>query len=182
MAQITKQQFEGQLQHIFRQLLDGKTDEQIAKDLNISIRSVQRYKRRLESRYGAFQAAKTDSTLFLECNLFKNRLLKMYRILEQKALDPKTSGTETAKCCEVAASIAYDILRIEAEGIKAVKNGLVSIATAAAATTANKNANLNNNNNLRKYDYENNDNGLDNNNNNTSHEHQLVEDDDNRKF
>ena len=128
MAQITKSQYEAQLQHIFRLLLDGKTDEEIAKDLNISVRSVQRYKRRLESRYGAFQAAKTDSTLFLECSLFKNRLLKMYRILEQKALDPKTSGMETAKCCDVAASLAIDILRLEAEGIKAVKNGLVSIA------------------------------------------------------
>ena len=143
MAQITKQQYEAQLQHIFRLLLDGKTDEEIAKDLNISVRSVQRYKRRLESRYGSFQAAKTDSTLFLECSLFKNRLLKMYRILEQKALDPKTSGTEFAKCCEVAASLANDILRLDAEGLKAVKNGLVSIAI---ATTAHKNANLNNNN------------------------------------
>jgi hypothetical protein len=145
MAQITKNQYEAQLQHIFRLLLDGKTDEQIAKDLNISVRSVQRYKRRLESRYGAFQASKTDSTLFLECSLFKNRLLKMYRILEQKALDPKTNGTETAKCCEVAMSLAIDILRIEAEGIKAVKNGLVSIA----AATANKNSlkNLRNPNN-----------------------------------
>ena len=142
MAQITKQQYEAQLQHIFRLLLDGKTDEEIAKDLNISVRSVQRYRRRLERRYGAFQAAKTDSTLFLECSLFKNRLLKMYRILEQKALDPKTNGTETAKCCEVAASIAIDVLRLESEAMKAVKNGLVSIASAA---TANKNANLNNN-------------------------------------
>jgi hypothetical protein len=141
MAQITKQQFEAQLQHIFRLLLDGKTDEEIAKDLNISVRSVQRYRRRLESRYGAFQAAKTDNTLFLECSLFKNRLLKMYRILEQKALDPKTSGMEAAKCCDVAASLAIDILRLEAEGIKAVKNGLVSIA---AAATAHKNACLNN--------------------------------------
>jgi guanylate kinase len=148
MAQITKQQYEAQLQHIFRLLLDGRTDEQIAKDLNISVRSVQRYKRRLESRYGAFQAAKTDSTLFLECSLFKNRLLKMYRILEQKALDPKTSGTETAKCCEVAANLAIDILRIEAEGIKAVKNDLVSIASATAHKNALKNLrNPNNNDN-----------------------------------
>ena len=75
-------------------LLDGKTDEQITKDLNISVRSLQWYKRRLERRYGEFQAAKTDSTLFLECSLFKNRLLKIYRILEQKALDPKISGSE----------------------------------------------------------------------------------------
>lgn len=167
MAQITKQQYEAQLQHIFRLLLDGKTDEEIAKDLNISVRSVQRYRRRLERRYGAFQAAKTDSTLFLECSLFKNRLLKMYRILEQKALDPKTSGTETAKCCEVAASLAIDVLQLEAEGIKAVKNGLVSIA----AATAHKNA-LNN---LRN---DNDDDTI----NNNYHQEQEEQENDNRKF
>jgi hypothetical protein len=152
MAQITKQQYEAQLQHIFRLLLDGKTDEEITKDLNISVRSVQRYRRRLERRYGAFQAAKTDSTLFLECSLFKNRLLKMYRILEQKALDPKTNGTETAKCCEVAFSIAVDILRLEAEGIKAVKNGLVSIAAATAHKNAFKSLRNSNNNDDGNYD------------------------------
>ena len=180
MAQITKQHYEAQLQHIFRLLLDGKTDEEIAKDLNISVRSVQRYKRRLESRYGAFQAAKTDSTLFLECSLFKNRLLKMYRILEQKALDPKTNGTETAKCCEVAASIAIDVLRLESEAMKAVKNGLVSIAS---ATTAHKNA-LNNN--LRNSDDDeiddNNDHGPDINSHNQQQHREQEEDDNNRKF
>ena len=130
---------------------------------------MQRYKCRLESRYGAFQAAKTDSTLFLECSLFKNRLLKMYRILEQKALDPKTTGSEVAKCCEVAASLAIDILRLESKGIKAVKKGLVSIGEAA---TVNKNAHFNN---LR------NDNDNDDTINN-NHNHQEQEDYYNRKF
>jgi Homeodomain-like domain len=169
MAQITKSQYEAQLQHIFRLLLDGKTDEEIAKVLNISVRSVQRYKRRLESRYGAFQAAKTDSTLFLECSLFKNRLLKMYRILEQKALDPKTNGTETAKCCEVAANLAIDVLRLEAEGMKAVKNGLVSIA---AATTTHKNVHLNNSRNADNDDIP----------NNSLYQDQQDQEDNNRKF
>ncbi len=82
----------------------------------------------------------------------------MYRILEQKALDPKTSGTETAKCCEVAASLAIDVLRLEAEGIKAVKNGLVSIAAATAHKNALNNLrspssnNINNNNQRQKTD------------------------------
>lgn len=115
------------------------------------------------------QAKKTDNTLFTECQLFKNRLLKMYRILEQKALDPKTSGSETAKCCEVAASITIHILRLEAEGIKAVKKRLVSIGEAA---TVNKNAHFNN---LRN-DNDNNDTI------NNNHNHQEQEDYDNRKF
>jgi hypothetical protein len=145
MAQITKQQYEAQLQHIFRLLLEAKTDEEIAKDLQISVRTVQRYRQRLVKRYGDFQRQKTDSTLFLETTLLKNRLLKLYKILEKKAEDPKTNGNECAKCCEVAASIAIDIIRLESEGIRVIKEllGLEAIggeaAASAAAATATKN-------------------------------------------
>src|SRR5215210_875603 len=100
MAQITRQQYELQLQHIFRLLLEAKTEEEIAKDLQISVRTVQRYKQRLDKRYGEAHPQKTDDTLFLECQLFKNRMLNLYKILESKASDLKVSGTETAKCCE----------------------------------------------------------------------------------
>ena len=156
------------MQQIFRLLLENKTQEEIARELHISTRTVARYSQRIEKRYGQMQRQKTDSTLFLECNLFKNRLLKMYKMLEQKALDPKTSGTETAKCCEVAASLAIDVLQLEAEGIKAVKNGLVSIA---AVRTANKNA-LNN---LRN---DNDDDTI----NNNYHQEQEEQENDTRKF
>ena len=94
----------------------------------------------------------------------------MYRVLEQKALDPKTNGSETAKCCEVAANIAIDVLRLEAEGIKAVKNGLVSITSA----TAHKNAfkNLRNSKDYDDYDR------LDNNTTENDYNLQIEEDDD----
>ena len=120
MAQITRQQYELQLQHIFRLLLEAKTEEEIAKDLQISVRTVQRYKQRLDKRYGEAQRQKTDDTLFTECSLFKNRMLKLYKALEIKALSDKTSGVETAKCCEVAANIAIDVLKMESEGIRFV--------------------------------------------------------------
>ena len=120
MAQITRQQYELQLQHIFRLLLEAKTEEEIAKDLQISVRTVQRYKQRLDKRYGEAQRQKTDDTLFTECSLFKNRMLKLYKALEIKALSDKTSGVETAKCCEVAANIAIDVLKMESEGIRSV--------------------------------------------------------------
>ena len=167
---ISKQQYEAQLQHIFRLLLENKTQEEIARELHISTRTVARYCQRIDQRYGQIQAQKTDNTLFTEVQLFKNRLLKMFRILEQKALDPKTSGTETAKCCEVAASLAIDVLRLEAETIKVVKNGLVSIGE-AAVRTANKNA-LNN---LRN---DNDDDTI----NNNYHQEQEEQENDNRKF
>jgi hypothetical protein len=120
MAQITKQQYESQLQQIFRLLLENKTQEEIAHKLNISIRTVARYSYRINKRYGQMQRQKTDDTLFTECSLFKNRMLKLYKILEQKAQDPKTSGSDATKCCEVAANIAIDVLKMESEGIRFV--------------------------------------------------------------
>jgi hypothetical protein len=138
---IAKQLYEAQLQQIFRMLLENKTNEQIASELKISIRTVQNYKQRIDKRYGDFQRSKSDNTLFMECQLFKSRMLNLYKILESKASDLKTSGTETAKCAEVAANIALDVLKMESEGIRAVRElGL-------SATVKNNALN-----NLRNYD------------------------------
>ena len=123
---IEKQLYERQLELIFRMLLENKTNEQIASELKISIRSVQNYKRRLEQRYMTYQRQKTDDTLFLECNLLKNRLLTLYKALETQVISDKTSGTEKAKCAEVAANIAIDVMKMDSEGIKAVKDALIA--------------------------------------------------------
>ena len=108
------------LQQIFRMLLESKTEESIAKELGVSTRTIQRYKVVLDRRYAEIWKQKTNDTLFLECHLFKNRMLRLYKILEQKAQDPKISGMEAAKCCEVAANIAIDIVKMESESIRAV--------------------------------------------------------------
>ena len=120
---INRQQFEYQLQHIFRLLLQNKTQEEIAHELNISTRTVARYCQRIDKRYGEVQKQKTGDTLFLKCQLFKNRMLKLYKILEEKATASSpnnTNGHEIAKCCEVAADIAINVLKMESEGIKAI--------------------------------------------------------------
>jgi hypothetical protein len=117
---IERQLYERQMELIFRMLLENKTNEQIASELKISIRSVQNYKRRLEQRYMTYQKQKTDDTMFLECNLLKNRLLTLYKALETQVTSDKTSGTEKAKCAEVAANIAIDVLKMESESIKAI--------------------------------------------------------------
>jgi hypothetical protein len=117
---IAKQLYEAQLQQIFRMLLENKTNEQIASELKISIRSVQNYKLRLEQRYMTYQRQKTDDTMFLETNLLKNRLLTLYKELETQVTSDKTTGAEKAKCAEVAANIVIDVIKIESEGIQAV--------------------------------------------------------------
>lgn len=124
---ISKQLYEAQLQQIFRLLLENKSQEEIARELNISTRTVARYFLRIEQRYGEMQRQKTVNTLFTEAQLFKHRMLHLYKILEKKAQDPKVNGNECAKCCEVAANIAIDVLKIESEGIhKAVKDALIA--------------------------------------------------------
>jgi hypothetical protein len=148
---ISKQQYEAQLQQIFRLLLENKTQEEIAHELNISTRTVARYSQRIDQRYGEIQRQKTDDTLFLECHLFKNRMLNLYKALENKVRDDKTSGTEKARCAEIAASIALDVLKLESEGIRAVKQlGLSAISSPLGANKNNVNPN---NNNLRNDEY-----------------------------
>ena len=44
----------------------------------------------------------------------------MYKSLENQVISEKTSGTEKAKCAEVAANIAIDVLKMESESIRAV--------------------------------------------------------------
>ena len=49
-------------------------------------------------------------------------MLTLYKALENQVIsDNKISGIEKAKCAEVAANIAKDVLKMESEGIKAVK-------------------------------------------------------------
>jgi hypothetical protein len=121
MTRVNKQAKEAQLQQIFRMLLESMTYEEIAKELKIGIKTVYNYSVELDKRYGNIQAQKTDNTIFTQVQLFNNRMLKLYKILEEKAQDPKTSGGDAAKCCEVAANIAIDVIKAEVEGIKAVK-------------------------------------------------------------
>ena len=118
---ISKQQYETQLQQIFRLLLENKTQEEIAHELNISTRTVARYYQRIEQRYGEMQRKKTDNTLFTEAELFKHRMLNLYKSLENSVLSDETSGTDKAKCAEIAANIAIDVLKLESQGIKAIK-------------------------------------------------------------
>ena len=170
---IEKQLYERQMQLIFRMLLENKTNEQIASELKISVRTVQNYKQRIDKRYGDFQRSKTDNPLFMECQLFKNRMLTLYKSLEETVMSDKSSGTEKAKCAEIAANIAIDVLKLESESIKAVKE-LMSVEK-KKSTLFN---NLRNDND--KYD---DDHGPDIDSHNQQQYHQEEqEEDDNRKF
>jgi len=48
-------------------------------------------------------------------------MLKIYKVLEDQITSDKTTPAEKVKCAEMAANIAIDVLKMESEGIKAVK-------------------------------------------------------------
>ncbi len=77
----------------------------------------------------------------------------MYKALENLVSDNKTSGTEKAKCAEIAANIANDVLKIEREGIKAVKDALRAEKEATKRSlSAIRSSSNNNDSNMRYYD------------------------------
>jgi hypothetical protein len=48
-------------------------------------------------------------------------MLKLYRALEDKVTSDKTTAVEKSRCAEIAANIAIDVLKMESEGLRAVK-------------------------------------------------------------
>ena len=115
---------EYELLEIYRRLCNGESDFQIMTTLCLQERNYYKYKKRLEMRIMEFQRKKTFDKIFIESQLFKNRMLTLYKALENQVIstDNKISGTEKARCAEIGASIALGVLKMESEGVKAVKD------------------------------------------------------------
>ena len=119
----TKQKMEYELREIYHRLCNGESDFQIMSFLSLQERNYYKYKKRLETRLMEYQRKKTNDTIFMESQLFKNRMLKLYKALENRVTSPdNTSGVEKSKCAEIAANIAIDVFKMESERIYAVRN------------------------------------------------------------
>ena len=53
-------------------------------------------------------------------------MLTLYKALETQVISQNTSGVEKAKCAEIAANIAIDVLKMESEGIHKVVKELAA--------------------------------------------------------
>ena len=94
----TKQKMEYELSEIYRRLCNGETDLQIMTTLCLQERNYYKYKKKLEARIMEYQRNKTVDTIFMESRLFKNRMLTLYKALENQVTSSadKTSGTDKA--------------------------------------------------------------------------------------
>ena len=70
-----------------------------------------------------YQRKKTNDTIFMESQFFKNRMLTLYKELENQVLSDKNfSELIKQSVLEIASEIALDILRLEAESVKAIRD------------------------------------------------------------
>jgi hypothetical protein len=111
---------EYELAEIYKRLCNGETDLQIMTKLCLHERNYYNYKKRLQIQLMEYQRKNTNNTIFIESNFFKNRMLNLYKALEDQITSDETSGTDKAKCAEIAASIALDVLKMESQGIRFV--------------------------------------------------------------
>jgi hypothetical protein len=119
----TKQEVEeGQLLlKMFRRIADGVADLEIMKELNINDRKLYYYyKQNLIETSRIIESKKFQECMAFELHVLKDRMLRMYRMLDQKASDPKTPASIAIQCASHAVDVALDILWIQAGGINAV--------------------------------------------------------------
>jgi hypothetical protein len=69
--------------------------------------------------------------LITEKDLLKDRLVRLFRLLEIKAGDEKTKAEAAAACAIVAQDIAIKILKLESEGLKAAQTGVIPLVKSA---------------------------------------------------
>ena len=74
----TKQKIEYELAEIYKRLCNGESDLQIMTTLCLQERNYYKYKKRLEARIMEYQRKKTNNTIFIKSQLFKNRMLTFW--------------------------------------------------------------------------------------------------------
>lgn len=118
----TKMLLDKELAHIFELMVVGHSDMEIQRMLNINERTYYFYKHRLNERYGSLQRQKTEDYISYQQQILTDRLLKLYRMTEQKLTKDmsKMNGMEITALTETAQEIAINVFRLEAEGFRAV--------------------------------------------------------------
>ena len=107
---------EGQLLlKMFKMVLEGVSDVEIMKKLDINdCKLYYYYKKKLIETSRIIERKKFQKSMAFEIHILKDRMLRMYRTLDQKASDPNTPASDAIKCASQAVDLALDILWIQA--------------------------------------------------------------------
>ena len=107
------------LEELAKKLAAGYTDKEIMQALNLKRRSFYYHKAKVCKMFGDIAEKKTKQVLEFESQILKDRFMRLYRNLEQRATDRNTKLHDAANASEVAADIALNIFRLETEGFTA---------------------------------------------------------------
>jgi hypothetical protein len=119
MAKIPSVQTNLKLEELAKKLAAGYSDKEIMQALNLKRRSFYYHKAKVCKMFGDIAEKKTEQVLEFESQILKDRFMRIYRNLEQRATDRNTKLRDAANASEVAADIALNIFRLETEGFTA---------------------------------------------------------------
>ena len=119
MAKITSAQTNLKLEELAKKLAAGYSDKEIMQALNLKRRTYYNYKSKVCKMFGDIAEKKTEQVLEFEAQILKDRFMRLYRNIEQRATDRNTKLHDAANASEVAADIALNIFRLETEGFMA---------------------------------------------------------------
>jgi len=119
MPPITAGQLRAQIETVANRLSQGYTDSEIMRDLKLKRATYFNYKSRVFAIFGDLASRKTEQSLETELELLKDRYIRLYRNLETRIYDKAEELEDVAYATDIAANIATNILRLEAEGLKA---------------------------------------------------------------
>lgn len=113
---------ENELLEMQRLISTGYNDGEIMRQLGLTRRLFYYYKDKIYKASAAIQARKAENILAWEQQLLKERLTRLFRLLEVKAGEPACRAGEAAACAEIGQEIAINILRLENEGLRVKQN------------------------------------------------------------
>ena len=136
-----------QLEQMFKLLAQGYTDTEMKTMLNVPERTYYNHKLLLYKKYGTLQREKSEDVVYYQQMLLAERLTKLYRYCElklQKDLG-HMNGNEFAALASVSQELAVNLLRLEAEGLRATNRSLNRIVKPLTDNSGDVSTNTNNN-------------------------------------
>jgi hypothetical protein len=116
---------EWRIQEIYHRLVKGERDKDIMRTLLLSERNYYKYKKKLASKLEVRQKETMENTIWLDVQILKDRMSKLYSVLSEKIKDPYTKTSELPNLAATAESIAINILKLESASITAIKQSNV---------------------------------------------------------
>jgi len=112
----TKDQILYQLSEIRRQMLDGATNTEIMRDLNIPERTFYRYMRKIYEEDKTELAKENNKTLVTHIFLHRDRLLYTLQNCSSIATDTNYSVKDRIEAERLKVDVSLDLLKIASEG------------------------------------------------------------------